>query len=327
MSSLEMIVNKFRKTKILVIGDVMLDHYLHGDASRLSPEVPVPVVHASSESYNLGGAANVAANITALGGKVYLGGIIGDDRYGQVFANMAAEKGIESLLCVLDSMPTTVKQRIIANGHQLLRVDFEKDDPIQYTVSDELYNKVMGILQSVDVVVLSDYNKGIFSSGFAPKVINAAKELEKPVLVDPKPVNMGYFTGVDCITPNLKEALEIAERPKSSYVKSNKAESLRHIASKISLVYHTKYVTITCGRDGIFAFKSGGKGRLLPARAKEIYDVTGAGDTALAAMAMAWAAGADIYDSCRLANIAGGIVVGKLGTATLSRGELRKGVR
>lgn len=321
MSTLDMIVDQFGKTKILVVGDVMLDYYIYGDASRLSPEAPVPVVNVSEEKYVLGGAANVAANISALGGKAYLCGVVGNDRYGRVFGKVIDESGIEDLLCRSSRSPTTVKMRVVANRQQTVRVDFEKNSD---NFSKEMYKKIRAVIDKVDLVVFSDYNKGVFSNDEVGKFIDLIRnDCGKSILVDPKPVNMGYFKGVDCVTPNLKEAKEIV----GTNLGSADKRSLQVIASSICREYNSKYSIITCGEHGIYAFDPSGKDELIPAKAKEVYDVSGAGDTVLAVLAMALARGTDIFQASRLANAAGGVVVGKLGTATLSQAELKRNLR
>lgn len=326
LTNLEKVVDSFRKKKILVLGDVMLDHYICGTANRLSPEAPVPIVNVFEEKYVLGGAANVAANIATLGGKVYLGGIIGKDSAGRIFKDIASKMGIDLLLHETKDFPTIVKTRVIANRHQLVRFDSEKKANVCQAKNylEKLYN----VNESVDVVAFSDYNKGFFSS-YRPEHFF----LGKSTLADPKPVNIDYFKNVDCICPNLKEALEIiGEKENIIFLNQDnkKLESeLFKVSNKISENYNCDNVVITCGEHGMYAFVYGSKsqGRLISAKAREVYDVSGAGDTALAVLALSWTAGIDIYDVCRLANAASGVVVGRLGTATLTREELKENLR
>ncbi len=328
MIDLEKVVDGFRKKKILVLGDVMLDHYIYGTASRLSPEAPVPIVNISEEKYVLGGAANVAANIAALGGKVCLGGIIGKDGTGKIFKNIASKMGIELLLHETKNFPTIVKTRVVANRHQLVRFDSEKKADL--CQARNYPEKILDLGKSVDVVVFSDYDKGFFSL-YNPWLLIAGKT--KPMLADPKPVNIDYFKNVDCVCPNLKEALEIiGEKKNIDFLKQDnkKLESeLFKISGEISGDYRCNNVIITCGEHGMYAFKedNGREGRLISARAREVYDVSGAGDTALAALALSWTSGIDIYGICELANAASGVVVGKLGTATLTREELKANLK
>lgn len=336
---LEKIVSNFSKASILVVGDVMLDHYILGNASRLSPEAPVPVVKMSEEKYVLGGAANVAANVAALGGKVYLCGAVGRDADGARFRETADSLGIHTCLYESRSVPTTVKTRVVANKHQIVRVDCEERLELKDCDYKPFLKKMYRLLGSVDIVVLSDYNKGLFSGwDFCQGIIEKARFMgNKPVLVDPKPVNIKKFCHADCIAPNLKEAEEIVEEIVGKNIMHG-VESSNYMSSLSRWIineYSARSVAITCGEDGIFACEEtvngkgykAYKGCSLPAKAREVYDVSGAGDTALAVIALSWASGAGLYGACRIANAASGVVVGKIGTATLTQGELKASLK
>ncbi|MFH1332873.1 MAG: PfkB family carbohydrate kinase [archaeon] len=336
---LEKIVDKFSETRILVIGDVILDKYIFGDASRLSPEAPVPVVNITGEKYVLGGAANVAANVASLGGKVYLCGVVGDDYESSVFVDIASSLGINSHLYKSKDFPTILKTRVLANNHQLVRLDREKKVEFDRYTFQRLSEKINSLIDSVDLVILSDYNKGVLADYlFSRDLVRKIKRnYHKPVLVDPKPVNIGNFFYADCIAPNLKEAEEIFLILKgyAAGPKLNKKDNyLPRLSRYIMNNSHSKSVAITCGDDGIFACAreiNNGKRvcvhASLPAKAREVYDVSGAGDTALAVMGMAWASGANLFEACELANAASGVVVGKIGTATLTRKELKANLK
>jgi len=323
MKPLERIVAQFSRTKVLVIGDVMLDRYIFGEATRLSPEAPVPIVKVSEEKEVLGGAANVAANIAALGGQVYLCGVIGNEGYGKSICSIVGKMGIIDVLYKSADVKTTVKTRVVSDRQQVVRYDIEEKLRLDISAYDWLLKKIKSALSAVDIVVLSDYSKGVLDSDFSAHIIKMAHKYDKPVLVDPKPANMGYFRGADCIAPNLKEAFEIAKKPVSKVEEGNN-KPLHELALGICNDYGTKQAAITCGKHGVYAFDlSENMGKLLPARAREVYDVSGAGDTALAVIAMSRAVGADLYQACAIANAASGVVVSKIGTATLSLAELK----
>ena len=327
MKGLEGIVSKFGDARILVVGDVMLDRYVFGEATRLSPEAPVPIVKVSEEKDVLGGAANVAANIAALGGKAYLCGVIGKDAYGMSIEDIAERMGIVSLLFKAAGVQTTVKTRVVADRQQVVRYDLEERTKHDALFYGRLPKSVMSAIEAADVIVLSDYSKGVLDTNLSSHIITMASEYSKPLLVDPKPVNMGYFRGAECVAPNLKEALEIVNKPVFKIEKGS-AKYLRDVALKICTDYKAKQAAITCGDHGIYAFDlSENTGKLLPAKAREVYDVSGAGDTALAVIALARAVGADLYQACAIANAASGVVVSKVGTATLSLAELRSNLR
>lgn len=326
MKDLERIINKFSDTHILVVGDVMLDRYIFGEATRLSPEAPVPIVKVSEEREVLGGAANVAANIAALGGHAYLCGFIGKDRHGKSIGGIVERVGIIDVLYKDACIQTTVKTRVVSDRQQVVRYDIEEKPKLGALAYDNISKRIKSLLKDVEIIVLSDYSKGVLDSDFSAHIIKLAHDHNKPVLVDPKPVNMGYFRGADCIAPNLKEASEIVKKPVFKVEKGDKL--LHELAFEICTEYNTKQTAITCGKHGIYAFDlSEDIGKLLQARAREVYDVSGAGDTALAVIAMARTVGADLYQACAIANIASGVVVSKIGTGTLSLAELKSNLR
>ncbi len=327
MESLTKAVLDFSNKCVLVVGDVILDEYISGPAESLSPEFPVPLIKVSNKNYQLGGAANVAANVAALGGKAYLCGVVGNDKYGNLLKELAANFGIELLMCDSANLPTIVKSRLMAGSHHLARFDIEEDFCLSKEMAEDLFKKIDSVLNSVDAIIFSDYNHGVFSNylEFNSLLVERANELGIPVLVDPKPVNIDKFMNVGCVFPNLKEAIAISGAVTFSS-KDNIEGSLFEISSRIRDRCNAKNVVITCSERGMYAYRASGdmvyRGKLLPVNADKIVDVCGAGDTAIAVAALSQ--GIDLYDMCELANIACGIVVSKEGTATVNQEEILK---
>lgn len=296
--------------KILVIGDVMLDRYWFGEVDRISPEAPVPVVKVARREDRLGGAANVARNIVALGAKASLMGLVGDDEAGRRVAELAREEGIQTRLVVDETMPTTLKMRVMGRQQQLLRVDFE-ELPADGGLAS-LMHDVQGILSSYDVVVLSDYAKGCLAR--VEDLIAACRRAAVPVLVDPKGHDYTRYTGATIITPNRLEMSQAVGAWKDEADLEARAQALRERLQLEALL-------ITRSEQGMTLFAEAGRHHI-DAQAHEVFDVSGAGDTVLATLAVARAAGLDWQESVYWANRAGGIVVGKLGTSVVTAGEL-----
>lgn len=296
--------------KILVIGDVMLDRYWFGEVDRISPEAPVPVVKVARREDRLGGAANVARNIVALGAKASLMGLVGDDEAGRRVAELAREEGIQTRLVVDETMPTTLKMRVMGRQQQLLRVDFE-ELPADGGLAS-LMHDVQGILSSYDVVVLSDYAKGCLAR--VEDLIAACRRAAVPVLVDPKGHDYTRYTGATIITPNRLEMSQAVGAWKDEADLEARAQTLRERLQLEALL-------ITRSEQGMTLFAEAGRHHI-DAQAHEVFDVSGAGDTVLATLAVARAAGLDWQESVYWANRAGGIVVGKLGTSVVTAGEL-----
>ncbi|HLU78035.1 MAG TPA: D-glycero-beta-D-manno-heptose-7-phosphate kinase [Burkholderiaceae bacterium] len=296
--------------KILVIGDVMLDRYWFGEVDRISPEAPVPVVKVARREDRLGGAANVARNIVALGAKASLMGLVGDDEAGRRVAELAREEGIQTRLVVDETMPTTLKMRVMGRQQQLLRVDFE-ELPADGGLAS-LMHDVQGILSSYDVVVLSDYAKGCLAR--VEDLIAACRRAAVPVLVDPKGHDYTRYTGATIITPNRLEMSQAVGAWKDEADLEARAQTLRERLQLEALL-------ITRSEQGMTLFTEAGRHHI-DAQAHEVFDVSGAGDTVLATLAVARAAGLDWQESVYWANRAGGIVVGKLGTSVVTAGEL-----
>lgn len=301
---------RFDNARILVVGDVMLDRYWFGDVNRISPEAPVPVVRVERREERLGGAANVARNIATLGAAVGLLGVVGQDEAGTVVDGMLAELGIANYLNRDPAISTIIKLRVIGRQQQLLRVDFE-EAPTDTVLRDKLtqFNALVG---SYDVVVLSDYAKGSLVN--VAEMIRIARERGKRVLVDPKGDDFSPYKGASLLTPNKSEMIRIVGSWKSEEELTRKAQALMQTLDLEALL-------LTRSEEGMTLF-SGQDVVNIPAVAREVYDVSGAGDTVIATIAVMLGAGFPIVDAVQMANRAGGIVVGKLGTATVSRDEL-----
>lgn len=307
------------KPTILVIGDLMIDHYIIGGATRLSPEAPVPIVNVKKETYTLGGAGNVVQNLVSLGAKVTVAGVIGDDASALQVIDILTEEGVETHTIIKDSSrPTTVKTRVLAGSHQLVRVDREVTDPVSLAIEDELIDKLAAYIAQADMVVLSDYNKGLFSPSLTQKVIIEANKHGKKVVIDPKGLNYEKYKGAFIIKPNRKELAEAAKTEKI-----NSLESLQQAAKVIFEQTGTEYIVVTLSEEGMVIL-SELTHKLLPVKATEVFDVTGAGDTVLATMAYFIACGLSIEEACDLANHAAAIVIRQVGSATTTVDEIIK---
>ncbi len=300
---------------MLVIGDVMLDHFIFGDAERISPEAPVPVVSMENESWILGGAANVANNLSTLNADVTLFGLVGQDEMAWRLRSIAQDTGIDVRLFADADRPTTVKIRILARGQQLLRIDHESRKRMS-TELTALVAEQLKTLPTLDIVLISDYAKGFITHELMQTVLETAHRMNAYVLVDPKPANADCYKGAYLVTPNLKEAEAMTGINITDIDSAQKAARLIHKRLQIHAVL------ITMGAKGMILHVTDEKSIHLPARAREVFDVTGAGDTVIAILAWALAHGTEMEDAAYLANVAAGIVVGKVGTATISIQEL-----
>ncbi len=300
----------FANARVLVVGDVMLDRYWFGDVNRISPEAPVPVVLVKAVEERPGGAANVARNIDALGGQATLLSVIGDDEAGDTLEGLLAQGGVRASLHRDGSLSTTVKLRVIGQQQQLLRIDFERA-PGHEVLASKL-DEFERLVDEVDCVVLSDYGKG--GLAHVTRMIELARAHAKPVLVDPKGSDYERYRGATLLTPNRGEFREVAGRWSSEEDFAARARRLRESLALDALI-------VTRSEDGMSLFTAT-QARHEPTRAREVFDVSGAGDTVIAALSLMVAAGADLPSAMRVANHAAGIVVGKLGTAVVHREEL-----
>ncbi len=295
---------------VLVVGDVMLDRYWFGDVSRISPEAPVPVVHVQRTEERPGGAANVARNIASLGGKATLLSVVGDDEAGRSLATLLKKERVTTVFHKDAQLPTTVKLRVIGRQQQLLRIDFETP-PSREVLEDKL-DDFESLVDSADIIILSDYGKGGLTH--VSKMIAAAKAHGKRILVDPKGDDFARYEGATLLTPNRGEFREVVGRWKDEADLATRAEALRKRLKLDALL-------VTRSEEGMSLFSISGAMHE-PTQAQEVYDVSGAGDTVIATLGVMMAAGVDMPDAVRIANRAAGVVVGKLGTATVSREEL-----
>jgi len=305
---LERLFQEFKNQSILVVGDVMLDGYLWGNVSRISPEAPVPVVDIDSESHRFGGAANVCYNVHSLGANVIPVGVIGDDNEGQILKRLFEEKGFGGQGLIVDaSRPTTVKTRVIANSQQVVRTDREVRTPIAITVHDRIMAYVMSQLDTVSAIILEDYNKGLLTPALIQSLIAAAKERDIPVLVDPKFDHFFEYRGVTLFKPNRKEAADkMGER-------IDTLAQVADVGQRLLSRLEADSVLITLGEEGMALIEPGKPMATIPTMARKVHDVSGAGDTVIATMAVVLSAGGTLPEAAVIANHAAGQVVAEVG--------------
>ncbi len=310
-------VDDFSKAKILVIGDVMLDQYWWGRVNRISPEAPVPVVKLERTSLAVGGAANVAANVAGLGATPFLVGGVGADSEADLLVGTLSSLGVSpEHLVTFPDRSTTVKTRVIAHSQQVVRVDNEVVTEIGEGDDAKIWNKIEKVIGNVNLVVISDYSKGLLIDRLLTRVLERANDLGKMVFVDPKGKQYSKYSGAALLTPNLKEAAEAANLDEGR-------EDLVALAGKRLLSdLDLQMLLITQGEGGMTLFQKDGAPVHLPAVAKEIYDVTGAGDTVIACMGVAMAAGYSFVEAARIANVAAGLVVEQVGTTFITAERL-----
>lgn len=311
------VIDQFPHRKVLVIGDLMLDHYVWGTVNRISPEAPVPVVNVTSESIMLGGAANVLHNIIALGGRGAVCGVVGGDDAGRrVLEGLAALGADTRGIAVEGNRPTTRKTRIIAHNQQVVRFDQESKKSISAKTQGKIIDYLKEQSGELGAIVLSDYAKGVIGERLMEEILAAAGPGRFPIVVDPKIQNMSLYRGVTVVTPNHLEASQASGIPIED--ETSLVQAGENILERLSC----RAVLITRGEQGMSLFEAGGRITHVPTVAKQVYDVTGAGDTVVGTLALALASGADLADASRVANHAAGIVVGMVGTATASRAAL-----
>ena len=310
-------IDRFSSSTLLVVGDIMLDQFVWGEVSRISPEAPVPVVEVQKETMLLGGAANVANNLTALGSRVVLCGAIGHDSMGGMLRELASARGIDTSATVEAGRPTTVKTRIVARGQQMVRVDRESRGSLDEKSTRSMLARLDRHVPEVDGVIISDYAKGVVNRIVMEAVMKSVRKAGLLVLVDPKPVSAELYNGVTMLTPNQREA-ELM-----SGMEIRDEESLGNAAKRIQVRHEADAVLITRGGHGMALWQRGEGLYTIPTMAREVFDVTGAGDTVLAVTALGMMNGLSYSESAFLANMAAGVVVGKIGTATLSVDELK----
>jgi len=314
----EEIVSQFRQRNIVVLGDVMLDEFIWGDVSRISPEAPVPVVEVRRESMHLGGAANVMANLAALGAQACVIGVVGRDAAAEkIRASVRNDGGVQTddLLVSDDSRPTTIKTRIIAHNQMVVRADRERRTPVNGKTEAHIISAVKAAIENAGALIVSDYDKGVITPHLLAEVLPRAYG-RMPVLVDPKMRNFDSYRPATLVTPNHHEALRLANLEEDS------DRSLTEAARRIRDRLGCDAVLITRGDRGMMLVEGDHDPVFVETAAREVYDVTGAGDTVIATLAAALATGASMTEAAVLANHAAGIVVGKLGTATATAKEV-----
>ena len=313
------IIDNLPRSKVLVVGDLMVDQFIWGNVSRISPEAPVPVVEVTSENFLLGGSANVSNNIFSMGGKVCVTGIIGSDDMGRLLIRNFREMNVDtSGIIVEHNRTTTIKTRIIARSQQVVRFDRENKNSVSLNSVEKMIEYIERIRDNLGAVVISDYSKGIISEKLLKGIRDVTSGRDIIVCIDPKQNDFSLYQGFDVITPNHHEAgsalgMEIV--CEDDLIKNGKSLLER---------FGFKAVLITRGEEGMSLFENSGSVTHIPAVAREVFDVTGAGDTVVGVFALCMAAGATFKEAAVLANHAAGIVVGKVGTATVSQEELRK---
>ncbi|MFQ5681355.1 MAG: D-glycero-beta-D-manno-heptose-7-phosphate kinase [Candidatus Omnitrophota bacterium] len=316
---LNQILSKFPRARILVVGDLILDEFIWGNVSRISPEAPVPVVQVRSESFMPGGAANVANNIAALGGKAYLSGVIGNDKSAALLRQELKRRGIDLGGVVVDGeRPTIVKTRIIAHHQQVVRVDRERPHPIADNIAGQILAFVRKMIDGVDAVIVEDYGKGVVSFGLISRLIPLARRHKKIITIDPKADHFAYYKAVTSLTPNIHEASDI------SGIKVRSDKDIDRIGKKILRQLGCQSVLLTLGEEGMRLFLKQGKVVHIPTVAQEVFDVSGAGDTVIAVFTQALCCGASLEQAAYIANYAAGIVVGKVGVASVTCQEIRE---
>jgi D-beta-D-heptose 7-phosphate kinase/D-beta-D-heptose 1-phosphate adenosyltransferase len=311
------LLTAMRGRRVLVLGDVMLDEFIWGKVVRISPEAPVPVVEVTDQTFHLGGAGNVAGNIRSLGGEAVLVGVVGADAAGERVKAALAAAGVEAGLTVADSgRPTTVKTRIIAHHQQVVRADREQADDIPDALEDALLKRVERALPSCQALILSDYQKGVVTPRLMKAIPPLARRRRIPLLVDPKVPHFSLYRRVAVITPNQAEAEQ------ATGIRIRSAADLNAAGKRIVAMLACRAALITRGEHGMTLFEGHRRPLHIPTAARDVFDVTGAGDSVIATLGLALCAGATLPEAAALANYAAGVVVGKLGTAAATPDEL-----
>lgn len=316
---MEALLEKIHHLKVVVIGDLMLDHYIWGDTTRISPEAPVPVVNAIKDTYKAGGAANVALNITSLGAKAELCGWLGQDEPGERLMHIVGDAGV-----VIDpwfkkrELSTIVKTRVMVRNQQLCRIDRD-GYPEAYAMTDPaILDFLKRRMEGAEAIILSDYAKGVIDQTLSDALIEHARKSGVFVAQDPKPRRQLRVVGVNLFTPNRAEALELS----GITLEPGQAFPADEVCKRIWEKYRPENLVITLGAEGMLLSKAGGCFKIIPTYAREVFDVSGAGDTVIAALTVALAAGAGLEEAAHFANTAAGVVVGKVGTATATPAEI-----
>jgi D-glycero-beta-D-manno-heptose-7-phosphate kinase len=329
LARVEELLRLFASKRVLVIGDLMLDEYVWGRVSRISPEAPVPVVEVIRESYYPGGAANVARNVREFTPTVFVMGLVGEDAHAQKLRKLldGHRIGLDGLQHD-QSFQTIVKTRIIARQQQVVRVDRERPQPLGIEAQARCVQKVSELLPQIDAVIFEDYGKGLLQQDFVDKVAALAKAAGKMVTADPNPHNRLVWRGITAVKPNRNEAFVAANQPwREPDPDPLRDEALLLVGAELLRNWKPDLLLVTLGEQGMILFDQGNAPFHVPSRAREVYDLSGAGDTAIALFTLALASGASAIEAAELSNHASGVVVGKLGTATLTPDELLESFR
>ena len=303
----------FSKVKVLVIGDVMLDRYWWGKVSRISPEAPVPVVNLESVSVTVGGAANVAANVAGLGAVPFLVGLIGtDEDADSLSANLKNKNVSDEFLVRSSERPTTVKTRVVAHNQQIVRVDSESNESLSLCEEEKVWERVINLIKGVDIVIASDYAKGVISENLITRLITSCSEKDKFVLIDPKGKTYSKYRGATMLTPNRSEIAEACN------IEGNNQTAIIETGAMLLSELSLDALLVTQGEEGMTLFEKGSEEKHLTAEPRNVYDVTGAGDTVIACLAVAIGAGASFLEAADFANRAAGLVVEHVGTTAIS---------
>lgn len=336
MKSLKRIINRFKRARILVVGDLILDEYIWGSVERISPEAPVPVIWANKRTYLPGGAANVANNISALGAKVALAGVVGGYKDSAILLSELKKRKINtSGIFTERTRHTTLKTRIIAGHQQMIRVDWEHTHALPAQLNRRIIRFVEDKIHNFDGIIIEDYGKGVINRQLLAELIEVARAHKKIITVDPKEEHFQYYRGVTAITPNRRELenavrnIKIKDTSNSFRLDSERLFSDKDIdaaAGRILEYLNPESILVTLGEQGMKLFEKGGRIVHIPTVAREVFDVSGAGDTVISTFTLALCCGATKFEAANLANYAAGIVVGKVGTATTGRQELLEAV-
>lgn len=319
-NKLKKIISRFKNKRVLVVGDLILDCHIFGNVNRISPEAPVPVVVAKNQTYRAGGAANVAMNLASLGAKASICGLIGSDDFGKKL-NFLLKKNKINTSCLVKNKQhkTTLKTRIIAHHQQVVRVDWESGSKYSLQIIKKILDQVKKEINRFDAVIIEDYGKGMINPFLVKELVALCKKGSKIITVDPKDDHFCYYRGVTSLTPNLAEA-QIA-----AGLKATSKNEIKKIGKKIIEAISPESLLLTLGEDGMMLFEKGSINHI-PTAALEVYDVTGAGDTVISVFTLALLGGASHFEAAQIANLAAGLVVGKLGAAEVSRTELIKAI-
>lgn len=318
---LKEIMEAGKQRQVLVIGDLMVDRYLWGNVTRLSPEAPVPIINIEDEEVRFGGAANVANNLIGLGATPILVGVVGQDRWGDMFKELLEKKRLNPLGVITDtSRPTTVKTRIIGNNQHIARVDREKIQPIADTVRDRILQFVESVIQEVDGIILQDYNKGVLIPSLIHRISQLAQRHHKIITVDPKFDNFLEFRNITLFKPNRKETEEALA------MRLTDESEIRKAGQKLLQTLNSQAVLITLGEKGMALFEQGQEGNFMGTRAREVADVSGAGDTVIATVTFALTGGASMREAVTLANFAAGVVCEEVGVVAIEREKLTRSI-